>query len=110
VEWAEARQKWLRTFLLLRRGIPSADTVRRIFEAISPKKFTECRLVAHLATEMPDQLIANSAAEPSRLGRQGAAGARTCDASGQGPLHMVSAWAVERGVVLGQVATRLRKP
>jgi hypothetical protein len=25
--------------------------------------------------------------------------------AGQGPLHVVSAWAIERGVVLGQVAT-----
>jgi len=42
VEWAEARQKWLRSFLVLRAGIPSADTVRRIFEALDPKKFAEC--------------------------------------------------------------------
>lgn len=98
VEWAEARQKWLRTFLALRGGIPSADTVRRIFEAVDPKQFTECfdRLVAHLATEMPDQLIAIDGKTMRRTFSRGA---------GQGPLHVVSAWAVERGVALGQVAT-----
>jgi hypothetical protein len=63
VEWAEAGQVWLRTFLRLRWGIPSADTVRRIFEAINPKQFTACfdRMVAHLAAHMPDKLIAMGA-------------------------------------------------
>ena len=98
VEWAAAHQKWLGTFLPLRTGIPSADMVRRIFEAIDPKKFGECfhRLVAHLATEMPEQLIAIDGKTMRRTFSRGA---------GQGPLHVVSACAVEQGVVLGQVAT-----
>jgi predicted transposase YbfD/YdcC len=98
VEWATARQKWLRTFLSLRGGIPSADTVRRIFEAINSKKFAESfhRIVAHLAKEMPDQLIAIDGKTMRRTFSRGA---------GQGPLHVVSAWAVEQSVVLGQVAT-----
>jgi predicted transposase YbfD/YdcC len=98
VEWAEARQVWLRTFLRLRWGIPSADTVRRIFEAIDPKQFAACfdRMVAHLAAHMPDKLIAIDGKTMRRTFSRKA---------GTGPLHMVSAWAVEQGVVLGQVAT-----
>jgi len=41
VEWAETRERWLRTFLALPGGIPSADTVRRIFQAIDPKQFAQ---------------------------------------------------------------------
>ena len=39
VEWGEAREKWLRTFLSLPGGLPSADTIRRVFCAIEPAKF-----------------------------------------------------------------------
>jgi hypothetical protein len=82
VEWAEARQKWLRTFLSLKAGIPSADTVRRIFETIDPKKFLECfhRMVAHLAAHMPDQLIAIDGKTMRRTFSRSA---------GTGPLHVV---------------------
>jgi hypothetical protein len=102
VEWAEARQKWLRTFLSLRGGIPSADTVRRLFEAIDPKKFAECfdRMVAHLAAHMPDQLIAIDGKTMRRTFSRSA---------GTGPLHVVSAWAVEQGVTLGQVVTDAKR-
>jgi predicted transposase YbfD/YdcC len=98
VEWAEARKRWLRTFVVLRAGIPSADTVRRLFEAIDPKKFAACfeRMVAHLSTHMPDQLLVLDGKTMRRTFSRSA---------GEGPLHVVSAWAVEQGVVLGQVAT-----
>src|ERR1700730_7754713 len=42
VEWGEAREAWLRTFLTLPAGIASADTVRRIFCAIDAAKFGAC--------------------------------------------------------------------
>jgi len=98
VEWATARQEWLRTFLGLPGGIPSADTFRRIFEAINPKQFSACfeRLTRHLAGEMPEGLIAIDGKTMRRTFSKQA---------GQGPLHVVSAWAVEQGVMLGQVAT-----
>lgn len=98
IEWAEIRESWLRTFLRLGRGLPSADTVRRIFEAIDPKKFAGCfeRMIAHLAGNMAGQLIAIDGKTMRRtFARE----------RGQGPLHLVSAWVAERGVTLGQVAT-----
>jgi len=98
VEWAEARERWLRTFLALPAGIPSADTVRRIFQAIDPKQFAQCfgRLVTHLAGHMPDQLVVMDGKTMRRTFSRNA---------GLGPLHVVSAWVAERGVQLGQVAT-----
>jgi predicted transposase YbfD/YdcC len=98
VEWSKAREKWLRSCLALRAGIASADTVRRLFEALDPKKFAACfdSMVARLATCMPEQLIAIDGKTMRRTFSRSA---------GQGPLHVVSAWAVEQGVVLGQVAT-----
>ena len=98
VEWAEFRESWLRTFLSLPAGIPSADTIRRIFCSIAPEKFAACfeRMIAELAGDMQDQLVAID----------GKAMRRTFARNrGQRALHMVSAWVAERGVHLGQIAT-----
>src|ERR1043166_225481 len=41
-EFGLARQEWLATFLPLRNGIPSADTFRRVFEAMDAQAFQKC--------------------------------------------------------------------
>lgn len=41
-EFGEARQGWLRKYLKLPNGIPSHDTIRRVFEAINPLEFNAC--------------------------------------------------------------------
>jgi len=97
-EWADSRERWLGTFLDLPAGIPSADTIRRIFQAIDPKQFGQCfeRLVTHLAGHMPDQLVVMDGKTLRRTFSREA---------GLGPLHVVSAWVADRGVQLGQVVT-----
>jgi predicted transposase YbfD/YdcC len=98
VEWGEARETWLRTFLTLPAGIASADTIRRIFCAIDPGKFAACfeRMIAELSGNMLDQLVAIDGKTMRRtFARE----------RGQSPLHMVTAWVAERGVQLGQLAT-----
>jgi hypothetical protein len=35
-DWGREREAWLRGYLRLRNGIPGHDTIRRVFEAISP--------------------------------------------------------------------------
>ncbi len=37
-----SKQQWLATFLALPCGIPSADTLRRVFERIDPRQFEHC--------------------------------------------------------------------
>jgi hypothetical protein len=34
--WGKARQAWLQQYLRLRNGIPGHDTIRRVFESLSP--------------------------------------------------------------------------
>src|SRR6218665_3581077 len=36
-QWAEIRQDWLSTFLELPNGIPSHDTINRVFSLIDPQ-------------------------------------------------------------------------
>lgn len=41
-DWGRAREGWLRRYLKLRNGIPGHDTIRRVFEAISPRQLEAC--------------------------------------------------------------------
>jgi len=99
--WALNRRSWLGTFLSLPNGIPSRDCIRRLLMALKPEAFQVCFrdwIACAVRTEDrgPDRLIAID----------GKACRGSHDASQQlGPLHIVSAWASEEGIALGQVAT-----
>jgi hypothetical protein len=41
-DWGREREAWLRRYLRLRNGIPGHDTIRRVFEVISPQALTHC--------------------------------------------------------------------
>jgi predicted transposase YbfD/YdcC len=96
-EFGQAKESWFRKFLALPNGIPSHDTFRRVFVLINPKKFQESflgwiRSVTHLAD---GEVIA--------IDGKAVRGART--PAGKEGLRMVSAWASEQRVVLGQLKT-----
>lgn len=38
-DWAASKKQWLGTFLELPGGIPSHDTINRVFQMIEPEKF-----------------------------------------------------------------------
>src|SRR5215213_6021356 len=96
-EFGQAKESWFRKFLALPNGIPSHDTFRRVFLRINPRKLQEAFLVwVRSVAEVADgEVIAID-------GKQ-ARGARTAD--GKEGLRMVSAWACEQRLVLGQLKT-----
>jgi predicted transposase YbfD/YdcC len=99
--WAANRHVWLRYFLPLPNGIPSRDCLRRLLMALQPRAFQEC-FQGWIA-----QAVQGDPGGPARLV---AIDGKTCRgshdaANGLGPLHIVSAWASEEGIALGQVAT-----
>jgi predicted transposase YbfD/YdcC len=99
--WAENRRDWLTQFLALPNGIPSRDCIRRLLIALKPEAFQKC---------FQDWITAAIRADDSDPDRLIAIDGKTCrgshDASRDlGPLHIVSAWASEEGIALGQVAT-----
>jgi predicted transposase YbfD/YdcC len=99
--WAANRLDWLQEFLPLPNGIPSRDCIRRLLMALKPEAFQKC---------FQDWITHAIQADDSVPNRLIAIDGKTCrgshDASRQlGPLHIVSAWASEEGIALGQVAT-----
>lgn len=98
--WASERHDWLKQFLSLPNGVPSRDCIRRLLMALKPEAFQKC-FQGWVA-----QAIQTGEGGPARLV---AIDGKTCRGShdagkGLGPLHLVSAWASEEGVALGQVA------
>jgi predicted transposase YbfD/YdcC len=92
-----AKQAWLKTFLRLPEGIPSHDTFRRVFCLLDPSGFVACfqRWIEALSAGLCLK----------RVAIDGKTARRSFDrASGKAALHLVSAWATEQHLVLGQVA------
>jgi predicted transposase YbfD/YdcC len=99
-QWAKAKEEWLREFLELPNGIPSRDCIRRVLTALKPEAFQEC-FASWIAS-----LLGESAPRQPIVAIDGKTMRRSHDSrNGLGPLHLVSAWATENGLSLGQVAT-----
>ena len=93
--FGNAKLAWLKTFLELSHGIPSHDTFGRVFARLAPEALQHSFLTWMQAVQevTEGQVIA---IDGKRL-------RRSFDTwSGKAAIHMVSAWASENHVVLGQ--------
>ena len=89
------KKAWLKTFLQLPKGIPSHDTFGRVFAKLKPEEFQNrfiewVRAVEKLAA---GQVIAVDGKKLRRSHDQ---------ATGKAAIYMVSAWATQNQLVLGQ--------
>src|SRR4051795_6950790 len=93
--YGRSKQAWLRTFLDLPNGIPSHDTLRRVFMLIDPDAFEGCftRWAQSLTRKVEREVVAIDGKTVRRSGSR---------RHNHGPLHLVSAWASDQGLVLGQ--------
>jgi predicted transposase YbfD/YdcC len=94
--FGHAKRDFLQEFLTLEHGIPSHDTFSRVFRRLDPAQFHACFLS-----------FMRAFAEGCRgvVALDGKTLRRSFDrAAGASPLHLVSAWAAEQRLVLGQVA------
>lgn len=97
-QWAKAKYKWLSTFMIFKRGVPSHDTFERVFAAIDSDAFESCfqAWTAELVKHSGGQLIAID----------GKTIRRSLDAAdNKAAIHMVSAFCQQNHLVLGQLAT-----
>ncbi len=92
--FGQAKLAWFKTFLKLPNGVPSHDTFNRLFCALNPRQFLDCFLswTQSVRAAIPGEIVA----------LDGKALRRAIDA-GAGPRCIVSAWAEDNGLVLGQL-------
>ena len=105
--FGELKEPWLRTFLALPNGIPSHDTFGRVFRLLDPDELRRCFLTwvqAVIAT--PGETGAPGSLSQQVVAVDGKTLRRSHDRrAGKDALHLVSAWATESGLVVGQVGT-----
>jgi len=96
--FANKKKEWLETFLDLSAGIPSHDRFNAILAAIKPEAFERCLLEWITALhEITDGQIVPIDGKTIRGSYD--------KASSKSAIHMVSAWATENHISLGQVVT-----
>lgn len=95
-DFGNTNQSWFESFLELPNGIPSHDTFSRVFSVISSKQFEACFIawMRGVVGEMGEQVVA---LDGKKLRRS------YDSSSDKAAIHMVSAWASENRVVLGQI-------
>lgn len=95
--WAECKKPWLATFLDMPKGVPSADTLRRVMGALLPGPFRKAftTWAAGLVQSMANQVIAidGKTVRGSRKPSQSVS-----------PVHVVRAYVAANRMVLGQLA------
>jgi len=96
--FGEAKKDWLGQFLELENGIPSHDTIGRFFQLLDPEAFEQCSVewMQTACEQIEEEVVAID-------------GKTLCGSydshSNKAALHMVSAWASENHLALGQVKT-----
>lgn len=97
-DYGRYKEEWLIRFLSLPNGIPSHDTIRRLFIRLDPNALQQCFLSwIHAIREVTDGDVVAIDGKTLR---------RSADtATGKSALHMISAWGAANGMVLGQVKT-----
>jgi len=99
--WAENNQKWLNERLKLPHGIPSHDTIGRLLAVLSPTAFQSC-----FESWIASVTVTEEVEDLNQIAIDGKVLRRSHDRrKGLGPLWLVSAWSVDRGISLGQLAT-----
>ena len=93
-EFGRAKEPLLRRFLALPGGVASHDTFSRLFRLLDPRAFEACfgRFVAAFAARAEAVVAIDGKTARRSFDRR----------AGSGPLHLISAWACEQRLVLGQ--------
>jgi predicted transposase YbfD/YdcC len=97
-EFGHSKHEWLKRYLELPNGIPSHDTISRVFRALKPREFNAAlsQWLETLHEQLGFQQVAIDGKTLRRSHDRGSMSAA---------LHLVSAWSTANQLVLGQEAT-----
>jgi predicted transposase YbfD/YdcC len=99
--WARFKEDLLTGLLDLPHGIPGKDVFRRVLMLLKPEAF-EAAFNAWIA-RLRDEAVAETGVDRPIISLDGKSARRSHDANEDlGPLHVVTAWAGEYGLALGQ--------
>ncbi len=95
--YARSKQAWLLSLLPLPYGLPSDDTYRRVFSALSPEDFEQAfrKWIQTLVSSLAGDVIPIDGKRIRGAFRSGS----------ENVIHQVSAWSCQHQLVLGQVKT-----
>lgn len=99
--FGKSRKGFLKTILPLPNGIPSHDTIERLFKRLDSNAFEKCFM------EWTDRLQNKSEGRIISIDGKSVNGSRD-SAGGKYAIHMVSAWCGENQLVLGQIKTEAK--
>jgi predicted transposase YbfD/YdcC len=101
--YGRCKRDWLEGFLDLPNGIPSHDTFRRVLMLVDPDAFERSFLAWVRTVFRPEEGASRQVAIDGKAVR------RSFDRrEGRSPLHLVSAYATEQGLVLAQRAAETK--
>jgi predicted transposase YbfD/YdcC len=106
--WAVSNRDWLKQHLELPNGIPSHDTIGRLLALLKPAAFQTCfqNWIRTLRTDDEPTAGETTSGKQEVIAIDGKALRRSHDRKHNlGALFLVSAWSVDNGVSLGQLAT-----
>ena len=96
-EYGRQKESWFRRVLTLAGGIPSHDTFTRVLAALDPERFNEC--FVSWVQSLHELTVGEVVAIDGKTLR------RSFDrVEGLKSLHVVTAWAADNRLVLGEVA------
>ena len=97
-EFGLTKKAWLKSFLKLPNGIPSHDTINRVFRLICPERFQECFInwITTIGFMTNNKIIP---IDGKTL--KGSYDKKSSKLA----IHMVHAWSTENNVLLGQIKT-----
>ncbi len=95
-EYGKSKQKWLKKFLKLSNGIPSHDTFSRVFTRINPEQFQRSFInwIQSISNLTEGEIVAVDGKTLRHSYDKG---------KDKAAIHMISAWATNARLVLGQL-------
>jgi len=98
-QYGNAKEEWLKQFLELPNGIPSHDTISRVFAKLDSKEFEQCfrNWVKSISELIPGEIISIDGKTAKHSGSKN---------KGKKAIHIVNAWATEQKLVLGQIKVK----
>jgi len=94
-EYGKSKQEWLKTFLELPNGTPSADTFSRVFARLKPSELQKCFI------SWMEEVHEKTEGELINIDGKTLRGAKEAGNS-RSLIHMVSVWSASQHLVLGQ--------